>query len=167
VVEASATRSTGRLDPATRIALGIDRTLALLTATVAGAIIAAQAPTNGALGREIGSIRAALVNFAVGGVVLLVIVLVSQGGLAGIAADPHRWHYLGGLAGALFVTAAILTIAPLGATVQTAAIITGQLTASVIVDRFGLLGVDARPVGPTHLVGIALLATGVAVLARA
>jgi len=51
--------------------------------------------------------------------------------------------------------------------VQTAAIITGQLTASVIIDRFGLLGVDARPVGPAHLVGIALLATGVAVLARA
>jgi bacterial/archaeal transporter family-2 protein len=150
-----------------RIAYGMDRTLALLVATVAGAVIAAQAPTNGALGREIGGIRAALVNFAVGGVVLLVIVLVSQGDLSGITSDPHRWHYLGGLAGAMFVTAAIVTIAPLGATTQTAAIITGQLSASVVIDRFGLLGVEPRPIGLMHLIGIALLAAGVAVIARA
>jgi bacterial/archaeal transporter family-2 protein len=145
----------------------MDRTLALVVATVAGAIIAAQAPTNGALGREIGGVRAALVNFTVGGIVLLVIVLVHEGGLSGMASDPHRWHYLGGLAGAMFVTAAIVTIAPLGATLQSAAIITGQLSASVVIDRFGLLGLESRPIGLVHLVGIALLAAGVVVLARA
>jgi transporter family-2 protein len=67
----------------------------------------------------------------------------------------------------MFVTAAILTIRPLGATLQTTAIIGGQISASVVIDRFGLLGLDARPIGMMHLVGIGLLAAGVTVIARA
>src|SRR5436305_5387463 len=104
----------------------MDRTLALLLATLAGAVIASQAPTNAALGREIGSLRAALVNFAVGGAALLVVVLVIGGGLGGVLSDATRWHYLGGLAGAMFVSVAIVTLLPLGATLQTSAIICGQ-----------------------------------------
>jgi transporter family-2 protein len=145
----------------------MDRSLALVLAALAGAVVAAQSPTNAALGRNVGDLRAALVNFAVGGVVLLAIVVVVNGGVGGIASDPVRWHYLGGLAGALFVTTAIVTVAPLGVTLQTAAIIAGQLTASLVIDNRGWLGLEARPITPEHLIGIALLATGVVVISRA
>ena len=144
----------------------MDRIVALTAATLAGAVIATQAPTNGALGRSIGDLRAVVVNFAVGGIAIAVIALLVGGGLGGLTGDPVRWHYLGGLAGAGFVTVAVLTIRPLGATLQTAAIIAGQLTMAAVVDHCGLLGVQVRPLTAAHAGGLGLLAAGVAILAK-
>jgi bacterial/archaeal transporter family-2 protein len=144
----------------------MDRIIALTAATLAGAVIATQAPTNGALGRSIGDLRAVVVNFAVGGIAIAVIALLVGGGLGGLRGDPVRWHYLGGLAGAGFVTVAVLTIRPLGATLQTAAIIAGQLTMAAVVDHYGLLGVQVRPLTAAHAGGLGLLAAGVAILAK-
>jgi transporter family-2 protein len=144
----------------------MDRIIALTAATLAGAVIATQAPTNGALGRSIGDLRAVVVNFAVGGIAIAVIALLVGGGLGGLRGDPVRWHYLGGLAGAGFVTVAVLTIRPLGATLQTAAIIAGQLTMAAVVDHYGLLGVQVRPLTAAHAGGLGLLAAGVVILAK-
>ena len=65
-----------------------------------------------------------------------------------------------------FVTVAVLTIRPLGATLQTAAIIAGQLTMAAVVDHYGLLGVQVRPLTAAHAGGLGLLAAGVAILAK-
>ena len=144
----------------------MDRIIALTAATLAGAVIATQAPTNAALGRSIGDLRAVVVNFAVGGLAVAVVALVVGGGLGGLGGDPVRWHYLGGLAGAGFVTVAVLTIVPLGVTLQTAAIIVGQLTMAAVVDHYGLLGVEVRPLTVAHAGGLGVLAAGVAILAK-
>ncbi len=144
----------------------MDRIIALTAATLAGAVIATQAPTNAALGRSIGDLRAVVMNFAVGGIAIAVVALLVGGGLGGLGGDPVRWHYLGGLAGAGFVTVAVLTIRPLGVTLQTAAIIAGQLTMAAVVDHYGLLGVQVRPLTAAHAGGLGLLAAGVAILAK-
>lgn len=147
----------------------MDRIFALVAATLAGAVIATQAPTNAALGRSIGDLRAVVVNFLVGGIAIVVVALAiggGLGGLGGISGDSVRWHYLGGLAGAGFVTVAVLTVRPLGVTLQTAAIIIGQLTMAAVVDHYGLLGVQVRPLTAAHAGGLGLLAAGIAVLAR-
>jgi transporter family-2 protein len=145
----------------------VDRTVALLLAVAAGAVVASQAPTNGALGESIGNLRAALVNFAVGSAVLLLVVLLIGGGLGGLFDDPTRWHYLGGLAGAFFVSIAVVTVAPLGVTLQTAAILLGQFAMSMVIDRYGWFGIEAQPIGAQHLLGVGLMAAGLVVLARA
>jgi bacterial/archaeal transporter family-2 protein len=144
----------------------MERNQALLLAIVAGGVIGCQAPINRALGSHVGNMQAALVNFLVGGTVVLVIVMFN-GGLSGIASDPVRWHYLGGLAGALFVITAIVTLVPLGVTLQTLTVITAQLTIAVVIDQFGLFGVDKRPLTLEHLAGICLALAGVFVFARA
>jgi transporter family-2 protein len=144
----------------------MDRIIALTAATLAGAVIATQAPTNAALGRSIGDLRAVVVNFVVGGMAIAVVALLVGGGIGGLGGDPVRWHYLGGLAGAGFVTVAVVTIRPLGVTLQTAAIIAGQLTMAAVVDHYGLLGVQVRPLTAAHAGGLGLLAAGVAVLAK-
>ena len=145
----------------------MDRIFALVAATLAGAVIATQSPTNAALGRSIGDLRAVVVNFLVGRLAVAAVALVIGGGLGGLSGDPVRWHYLGGLAGAGFVTVAVFTVRPLGVTLQTAAIIVGQLSMAAVVDHYGLLGVQVRPLTAAHAGGIGLLAAGVAILARA
>ena len=57
------------------------------------------------------------------------------------------WALIGGLLGAVYVTVALVAVRTLGASGLTAVVITGQLAISVVIDRFGLLGVARQPIG--------------------
>lgn len=146
----------------------MDRTgLAALAMIAAGGLVGLQPALNAGLGRSIGSVPAAAVNFLVG-LVALVVILGIMGQLGNMADAPQqRWYYLvGGLMGAVYVFTALSTVKTLGAGGVTAATITGQLTASVLIDRAGILGLAERPVTASRLVGILLLVAGVYLVVR-
>jgi len=138
----------------------------LLTAIVGG-LIALQAPINSSLGKSVGTLAAATVSFGIGTLALLAITVVA-GGFGDLGeARSVPWHYLiGGLLGAAYVTSVLVTVRSLGAGGVTAATIAGQLTASVIIDRFGLLGLDEKPLTLQRLAGVALLAVGTFLVVR-
>jgi transporter family-2 protein len=54
----------------------------------------------------------------------------------------------------------------LGAGGLTAAVIAGQLSLSVVLDRLGVLGLDERAITWEKLLGIALLAIGTVLVVR-
>jgi bacterial/archaeal transporter family-2 protein len=140
----------------------MDRGLAVVLTAAVGGLIALQAPINGQLGRTIGTFQAAFLSFAIGTALLLAIALVAKGGL-GTLPDARQLptHYLlGGILGAAYVTTVLVTVRSLGAGGVTAATIAGQLSASVVVDRLGVLGVQQEPITATKVVGIALLSIG-------
>ena len=145
----------------------MDRGPAVLITALVGGLIALQAPINSSLGKSIGTFQAALVSFTVGTIALCGIALVS-GGLGSVAeVRSVPWHYLlGGLLGAAYVTCVLVTVRTLGAGGITAATIAGQLTMSVVVDRFGWLGVEKDPVDVSKIAGIALLAAGTFLIVR-
>ena len=59
-----------------------------------------------------------------------------------------------------------MTVRTLGAGGIVAASIAGQLTMSVVVDQFGLLGVDKDPITVSKLLGVLLLAGGTLLVVR-
>ena len=146
----------------------MDKAPAVLIMVAAGGFIALQAPINATLGRSIGTFAAASVSFAIGTAALILITLLIGGGFGRIGeAGGLAWYYLtGGVLGAIYVTSALATVRVLGAGAVTAATITGQLVASVIVDRLGVLGLDERPLSAARLVGIGLLAVGTYLVVR-
>jgi bacterial/archaeal transporter family-2 protein len=145
----------------------VDRGLAVLLTAAAGGLIALQAPINAGLGRATGSLPAALVSFLVGTVALAAIVVLSgkAGGL-GSTFDVSWYYLLGGLLGAIYVTNALIAVAAIGAGGVAAATITGQLVASVAIDRLGLFGLDQVPIGPERALGVALLIAGTVLIVR-
>ena len=145
----------------------MDRGLAVLLTAIAGGLIALQAPINAELGRATGSLPAALVSFAVGTVALAGIVVVSgkAGGL-GSTFDVSWYYLLGGLLGAVYVTNALIAVTAIGAGGVAAATITGQLVASVAIDRLGLLGLDQVALTPERVVGVILLLAGTILVVR-
>jgi transporter family-2 protein len=147
----------------------VDRgTAALLTAGVGG-FIALQAPINSGLGKSIGSIQAAFVSFLIGTVLLCLIASLSKGGLGRISdvGSIPAWYYLtGGLLGAAYVSTVLVTVRTLGAGGVTAATVSGQLSASMVVDQFGLLGVEKSPITSLKIVGVVLLAAGTYLIVR-
>ena len=145
----------------------MDRGAAVLLTALVGGLIALQAPINSMLGKSIGTFQAAFVSFTVGTVALCGIAAVS-GGLGSVAeVRSVPWHYLlGGLLGAAYVTCVLVTVRTLGAGGITAATISGQLTMSVLVDRFGWLGVEKDPLSLGKVAGILLLAAGTFLIVR-
>src|SRR5215218_3927124 len=145
----------------------MDKGLAVLLTAAAGGLIALQAPINSGLGKATGGLPAALVSFAVGSAALAAIVLLSgkAGGLS--STFDVNWYYLvGGLLGAVYVTTALIAVSAIGAGGVAAATITGQLTASVALDRLGLFGLDEIPLSPDRVLGVALLLLGTFLLVR-
>ncbi len=145
----------------------MDRGVAVALTATAGGLIAAQAPINATLGRATGGLPAALVSFAVGSIALAAIVVLSgkAGGLS--STFDVSWYYLvGGLLGAVYVTTALLAVSAIGAGGVAAATVTGQLTASVALDRLGVFGLDQVPLSPERLLGVGLLLAGTFLIVR-
>ena len=145
----------------------MDKGLAVLLTAAAGGLIALQAPINAGLGRATGSLPAALVSFTIGTIALTAIVILSgkAGGLG--STFEVSWYYLlGGLLGAVYVFNALIAVSAIGAGGVAAATITGQLAASVAVDRMGLFGLDQIPLTPDRIVGVVLLLIGTLLVVR-
>ena len=141
---------------------------ALLLTVFAGGLIAMQAPINAVLGDSIGKLPAASVSFVVGTVALVLITLLVGGGFGEVGEARHlAWYYLtGGILGAVYVTTALIAVRPLGAGGVVAATITGQLALSLVIDQFGMLGVDKKPISWEAVVGVILLAAGTFLIIR-
>jgi bacterial/archaeal transporter family-2 protein len=145
----------------------MDRGVAVTLMAVVGGLIALQPAVNAGLGRATGNIAAALVSFAVGALLLAVILALSgdAGGLSSTFDVP--WYYLlGGVLGAAYVFTALVTVSSIGAGGVAAATITGQLTASVVIDRMGILGLEETPLTWERLLGVGLLLAGTLLIVR-
>jgi transporter family-2 protein len=146
----------------------VSRGLAVLLGVGAGCLVGLQAPINARLGRALGTVQAATFSFLVGTAVLLVLAAFVRGGLAPLAhvGRVPWWALVGGLLGAVYVTVALVAVRTLGASGLTAVVITGQLAISVVVDRFGLLGIARQSIGAQRIIGLLLLVAGVVLVVR-
>ncbi len=146
----------------------MDRGAAVLLTAFVGGLIALQAPINSMLGKATGSFQAAFISFAIGTVVLAIIAAFAKGGFGTMGeATSLPWYYLtGGVLGAAYVTTVLVTVRELGAGPVVAATIAGQLSASVVLDQFGLLGLPKDPITVGKVVGVVLLSIGVYLIVR-
>jgi transporter family-2 protein len=145
----------------------MDERVAVLAMAAVGGLIALQPAVNAGLGKATGNIAAALVSFGIGTLLLAAIVGVAgqAGGLSETFTVP--WYYLlGGILGAAYVFTALVTVSTIGAGGVAAATITGQLTASVVIDRMGILGLEETAVTWDRLLGVALLLAGTFLIVR-
>src|SRR3954471_14721450 len=72
--------------------------------------------------------------------------------------------WLGGLCGATYVTSVFLLIPEIGAAPTIALTVAGQQLASLVVDRYGLLRLERRPLPAARLAGIGVLLAGVTLI---
>ena len=147
----------------------MSKELAVLLTVAAGGVVAAQAPANNVISHKLGDLGAVTVNFVAGTVIVLFVAFVFEGGYhVDDSTETPAWYYwiLGGLGGVLIVLVTLIAVRELGAGGVTAAVIAGQLSASVVLDRLGVLGLDERAITWEKLLGIALLVAGTVLVVR-
>jgi transporter family-2 protein len=139
----------------------------LLLAMLAGVLLPVQAGVNAQLRATVGDpIGAALVSFVVGTAALALLVLVARLPVP-VAAGWARsawWHWVGGLLGAAYVAMVIVLAPRLGAAALIAAIVAGQMIASLVLDHYALVGFASHPVTAQRLLGTLLVIGGVALV---
>ena len=145
----------------------MDRGVAVLLTVAVGGLIALQPAINAGLGDRTGSLPAALVSFGVGTIALALIVGLSGQAGSVSGAGEVKWIYLtGGLMGAVLVTVTLITVREIGAGGVAAAMITGQLTLSIVIDRLGILGLSEQAITAERMVGVGLLLAGTYLIVR-
>lgn len=142
-----------------------------LLALAVGALLPGQGAVNAELGETLGSsFAAASVNFVVGGLALALLLGLTV--TAGSASPPRvaelrgapAWAWAGGICGALYVLSAIVLIPEIGAAATIALTVAGQQLTSLVMDHYGWLRLERRPVLPSRLAGGAVLLAGVALI---
>jgi transporter family-2 protein len=141
--------------------------MALGLTAIAGVAISLQNPINAGLARHIGSsLGATTICFAVG-LVALVIATVLFGQWPAVMQSAQAPVILlsGGLLGAFLVWAALYSVPILGVLTLAAVLIFGQLVAALLIDHFGLFGLEARAISVNRVLAAGLVTAGV-VLSR-
>ena len=137
---------------------------AVALAVLAGLAGSVQVAVMGRFGGRIGVVEALTFATGVQLVLSLAILLVARTGfgrLAGAFSAP-AWMWLGGLMGLTVVFSITFAQPRIGATATIGILIAGQLVMGLLIDRFGLFGVEQIAISPVRLAGVALLGIGAA-----
>jgi len=142
--------------------------LSLILAVIGGVLLAIQAPTNAILGKASGSpIVAAFISFLIGTIALGAAVAATSGRLFAPELKQVPWYaWVGGFYGAFFVAVAAFGAPRVGVGVLLTAAIAGQLAAALVLDHYGLLGLERHPVTLTRAAGLVLVIIGAALVRK-
>jgi transporter family-2 protein len=138
----------------------LELALIILVGLIGGISVGIQTPLAGTIGSKLGGTASSVIIHA-SGLIFSLIFLLFKGGEK--IRDWHTlpWYMLAaGIFGLILFQTINVTLPRLGATTMIALIIIGQLLTGVLFDTFGWLGVTARPVEATRLIGVAVLIIG-------
>jgi len=138
-------------------------------ALLSGSALAVQVGVNNGLRERLGHpIPASIASFATGTLALIAFGLMLRPAwpsASSLGRGPW-WIWLGGAVGACYLMATVTFSPRLGAAGWLAAVVTGQILTSVLLDHFGLLGFAVHPASLRRLAGVALLLAGAVVVLR-
>jgi bacterial/archaeal transporter family-2 protein len=135
------------------------RSLPVLIAVLAGALLPAQFAVNSALANSLGSVTlTGAISYLVGGVLLLCL-LYSQKTHPdwSLGKTAPLWAWFGGLVGSAYVVGSVLLTQALGAALATTLVIASQVITAILLDHFGALGLTKRQINPTRAAALVLV----------
>jgi transporter family-2 protein len=138
---------------------------AILIAVFAGSLLPAQFATNSALANELNSTTlTGAISYSVGSLFLFVL-LVSQR-LKPDWLSARRgplWAWLGGAVGSAYVVGSVILTRALGAALATTLVIASQIITAILLDHFGVLGLQKRRINLTRLLAVLLAFAALAI----
>ncbi|MBI4671268.1 MAG: DMT family transporter [Chloroflexi bacterium] len=144
----------------------IDMLPLILIGVLGGVAVGLQTPFAGAISQRVGGAASSLIIHASGAVVSA-IVLFARGG-----EHMGQWRELpwylwgaGGLGVILYLTLSV-TFPRLGATATIVLVILGQLLSGLVIDHFGLLGVNIRAIDGGRVLGAVVVLVGAYLILR-
>ena len=142
---------------------------AMSATSLVGASLALQVGMAATMKSHMGSpVAAALVNFVVGTVFLVVAVALGRGSLSVLtqAGSAPWWAWCAGILGGLYITSSAAFGPALGGATFLALVVAGQMVAALALDHYGLMGFPVRPLDAMRAAGGLLVIAGMFLLAK-
>ncbi len=138
----------------------------LVVAAIGGIAVALQAQFMGLMDKQIGTLESIFITYGVGGLLIGLAMLLSRGGnLAAWHGVP--WYALSsGVLGLVIVGTIGYGTARLGLVTTLIIVVTAQFITGAVLDHFGVLGAEHRPMNPNRIFGIGLMLLGTWVIIK-
>ncbi len=141
----------------------------IILAILAGMAMPTQAVVNSKLSDSVGNpILAAFISFSIGTVALFVYMIltgVPLGDLATVKNAPPV-ALIGGFLGAFFVSVMATIIPRISVALAFSLAIAGQMFVTLLIDHFGWLGANEKPINLFRVLGAVLITVGVVLIRR-
>ena len=139
----------------------------VILAVLTGGLVAFQGPINSQLARLLSHpLQAAFISFSVGTITMLLATLVFKSGfppMKQVLSIP-KILLIGGMLGSIYIIANILFIPRIGVFNMLVSVLVGQVLVSLIVDHFGLFGLESQKLNLNRLLGAGLVIAGIVVI---
>ena len=138
----------------------------IAVAIVGGLAITLQAQFMGLMDQIGGTRESVFVTYAGGGLVILLVMFAMRGGnLRALSAAPP-YAFSAGLLGLLIVGSIGFTVPRLGLVTAFTVLLAAQFLSGALIDHFGWLGAQVRPMDSIRWLGVGVILFGVYLLAR-
>jgi len=134
--------------------------LILSIGLIGGMAIGLQAPLSSLIGQRLGVLESVFIVHLGGLIAVAALLLFAGGGRLGEwqSIPPYAW--LAGVMGVIGVGSTVFMVPRIGVAAAITLIIAGQLMMAAAIDHFGVLGVDAKPIGLQRIAGLGLVLLG-------
>ena len=138
----------------------------VMIVVMGGVAVAVQAQLMGVMDRGLGTMESVFITYVVGGVLIALVIALYRGGNL-LQWPGMPWYtILSGVFG-LVIVGSIGYAAPRMGVVPTLTLLAAaQFIVGALIDHFGLMGAEVRPINPTKIGGMALMLLGVRLLVR-
>jgi transporter family-2 protein len=138
----------------------------IIIAAIGGIAITLQAQFMGIMDRSIGTLESMFITYASGGLLIGLAMLVNRGGnLSAWGSVP--WYSLSaGVLGLVIVGTIGYSTPRLGLVTAFTILVASQFIVGALLDHFGILGADLRPLNLNRIVGIGVMLLGVWLIIR-
>lgn len=144
----------------------IEIAVVIIIGLIGGVAVGTQGAIAGGMSQRIGGAASSVVIHA-GGLVASLLLLFARGGEQISEWRSLPWYMLGsGVFGLILYLTLSQTIPKLGATAAITLIIVGQLTASIIIDHFGVFETPIRHMDWNRAFAVVLLVSGAVLVVR-
>jgi bacterial/archaeal transporter family-2 protein len=134
--------------------------LVLLVAAIGGTAVAVQGQFLGVMDRQVGTLASTFITYGGGGLVIGVVLLVAGGGQVSNWRSIPPFALGAGILGLVIIGSIAFSVARVGLVEALMTLTVAQFATAAVIDHFGILGADVRPVDTTKLAGLLLLIAG-------
>lgn len=138
----------------------------IIIAAIGGITITLQAQFMGVMDKNLGTLESMFITYGSGGILIGLAMLINRGGNLS-AWNSVPWYVLtSGLLGLIIVGTIGYSTPRLGLVTALTILVAAQFITGALLDQFGILGADLRPLNLTRLAGIGLTLLGVWLVIR-
>lgn len=140
--------------------------LFVVVGLIGGVAVAIQSPLASMIGQRLGVLESIFIIHIGGAIVVSIPLLAARGGRLSEWRTVPWYALLAGGLGLLVIGAINYTIPRLGVTTTTILVVAGQIAISLLIDHFGLLGTQQRPVDLARVLGLVIVFAGIWLVIR-